>query len=354
MDITKKGGVSYRSLFRVKERLDGPDATHRANREIEPTFPQTFTMPESVLTHGRTHSPRRNSPPCSARKSPTARETSVPIPNNRRRCSMKRRMIFGALLVSVAMASQGFGFELLDNLLGMKRGCNACCEPQCCDPVCATPCASNCAPACDPCCEPQCCDPCCEPQCCDPCEIGCGPCGKKCDLFAGLKGLFACKKSCCGQVTCCDSSCNMGCAPACDPCCEPQCCEPQCCEPKCCDPCVPACDPCGTCNPCCGKRCTPILDFIGDLFCCKKSCCAPCCGPVECCGPACCETNCCPTTCGPAACDAAPCASGCDQAAPQPATPQKAAPQGEKPGKLPAPKPKEGQASVNFRSLIRN
>ena len=42
--------------------------------------------------------------------------------------SMKGKVVFGALLVSVALSSQGFGFELLDRLLGLKGGgsCNSC------------------------------------------------------------------------------------------------------------------------------------------------------------------------------------------------------------------------------------
>jgi hypothetical protein len=110
-------------------------------------------------------------------------------------------------------------------------------------------------------------------------------------------------------------------------------------DPGCVDP--------GCCVPQCGRRCTPILDFIGDLFR-KKPCHAPCCGPVQWVGSACCEPTCCPTTCGAAA-------PAYDEAAPQPAVAPEAAPaeNGEQPGKLPAPKP-NGQASVNFRSLIRN
>ena len=76
---------------------------------------------------------------------------------------MKGRIVFGALLVSVALAGQGFGFELLNDLLGLNRGCsNACCEPQCCEqPAC-------CEKACQPACQPECCEPCCKPKCCKP------------------------------------------------------------------------------------------------------------------------------------------------------------------------------------------
>ena len=66
---------------------------------------------------------------------------------------MKSKMVFGALLVSVALASQGFGFDLLDRAKGLNcGGCGACAA--CAAPACA-PCAVKaCAPepACGPCC----------------------------------------------------------------------------------------------------------------------------------------------------------------------------------------------------------
>src|SRR4030067_939290 len=102
---------------------------------------------------------------------------------------MKGKTIFGALLVSVALCGQGFGFELLDRMLGLNTG--GCGQPTCCQPA-------------GQCCEqPACCAPArCEPACCDPaCSTCCAP---KCDLFAGLKGLFACGGCCqpaCGTCT---------------------------------------------------------------------------------------------------------------------------------------------------------
>ena len=43
---------------------------------------------------------------------------------------MRSKTIFGALLVSAALCSQGFGSELLDRMLGLNNGgcggCNAC------------------------------------------------------------------------------------------------------------------------------------------------------------------------------------------------------------------------------------
>ena len=53
---------------------------------------------------------------------------------------MKGKTIFGALLVSVALCSQGFGFELLDRMLGLNCGgcgeCNACAKVACCEKAC--------------------------------------------------------------------------------------------------------------------------------------------------------------------------------------------------------------------------
>ncbi len=50
---------------------------------------------------------------------------------------MRGKTIFGALLVSVALCSQGFGFELLDRMLGLNGGgcgeCNACAKVACCE-----------------------------------------------------------------------------------------------------------------------------------------------------------------------------------------------------------------------------
>ena len=49
---------------------------------------------------------------------------------------MRSKTMLGALLVSVALCSQGFGFELLDRMLGLNNGgcgeCNACAKVACC------------------------------------------------------------------------------------------------------------------------------------------------------------------------------------------------------------------------------
>jgi len=181
---------------------------------------------------------------------------------------MKGRIILGALLVSAALAGQGFGFELLNDLLGINQGCsNACCEPACCEKAC---------------CEPACCEKnCCEPACCEPCC-----CKPRCDLFAGLKGLFACKRCC---KPCCCEPCGTACCEdvkCCTPepkCCEKNCCEPAC-EPNCCEP---------TCGTCCKPRCTPVRDLIDDL--CSLRICIY---SVPKCRTCCCEPGCCQDSCG--------------------------------------------------------
>lgn len=189
---------------------------------------------------------------------------------------MKWNMIFGALVVSVGLCSQSFGFELLDRMLGYRSGgcggCNSCCEATCCDaePSCCAAEPTCCAaePACcaaEPsCCEAPACDSC---NSCNSCDSGCGH--KHCGLFGGLKGMFACH------------GCKKSCAPACEPtCCEA---EPACCaaEPTCCE--APACDSCNSCNSGCSKKkcCGGLL---GGLFHCKKK---------SCCKTSCCQTSCC-------------------------------------------------------------
>lgn len=140
---------------------------------------------------------------------------------------MKSKAVFGALLVSVALCSQGFGLELLDRMLGLKGcGCNPC-APACCEE------AQACEPAC---CEQAACEPaCCEKAACEPacCEEACEPCcRKRCDLFKGLRDLAD------------RSRCRRACRQACrEKCCEPACCEEACCpEPACCEEaCAPAC-----------------------------------------------------------------------------------------------------------------
>ncbi len=186
---------------------------------------------------------------------------------------MRSKTIFGALLVSVALCSQGFGFELLDRMLGLNCGgcgdCNACADVACCDKACAKAC----------CPEPACCEnACCEEACCSKC--------KKCritpvrDLFAGLVDLFECKGCYCEPV--CESAC---CEEACDPACAKPCKEKRFRKQRCakaCDPCCPAtceevaaCDPaCGevaACEPACKPKChklyrRPVVELLEALF----------------------------------------------------------------------------------------
>jgi len=233
---------------------------------------------------------------------------------------MKSKAVFGALLVSVALCSQGFGLELLDRMLGLRGcGCNpcapACCEEaQACEPACCEQVA--CEPACG---EPACVEPaCCEAACADAC------CRKRCDLFKGLKGLadrHRCRKACrdaCCKPACCETE-------ACCP--EPACCgvaEACCPEPACCEE---------ACEPTCGKvrRCKrefrPVRDLLDGLFGCKKCCCKPVCAEPACCeeacAPACCEEACAPACCAAPACGGgAPVVAPAEEAAPLPQAPQ--------------------------------
>ena len=123
---------------------------------------------------------------------------------------MKGKVIFGALLVSVALCSQAFAGEILDRVLGLNGGgCGPSGTAACCDPV------KACEPACEKtACEPNCCKPCCQPV---------------RELFGNLKDLVACKR--CGKVRCCCPK------PVCAaPCGDPTCCEaPKACPaPACC------------------------------------------------------------------------------------------------------------------------
>jgi len=252
---------------------------------------------------------------------------------------MRSKTIFGALLVSVALCSQGFGLELLDRMLGLNGGGCGECKVACCDP---------CAKACCP--EP------CAKACPEPCaQANCGTCCKKCrptpvrDLFANIADMFTAKGVQCETVACAAPT-------ACCP--EPACCEKpakcrkvRCCKKACCcDPCAKACcDPCEkvACQPACEPACQPkvkchklyrrpVLELLEAMFGCKD-----CCNP---CGTACCDTGC---GCGggaPAAAPAAAPAKAPEQAAPLPQAP-KADPS--------AAIPSRGIYSAS-RSLVRN
>jgi len=139
---------------------------------------------------------------------------------------MKRMLFLGALVLGVTVCSQSFGFEILDRMLGCKKGGTSCTEPSC-------GAGNGCADACEPGCgagngclggcgaEPGCAagNGCAEPA----CDAGNGctdggctaapKCRKKHSLFGGLKGLFdGCKRkhSSCTSASCC------GAEPACD------------------------------------------------------------------------------------------------------------------------------------------
>ena len=250
--------------------------------------------------------------------------------HKQRRCgSMKRMLFLGVLALSATVCSQSYGFELLDRMLGHHGSCDSCCEPACdagcCEPGCDA--AGCCEPACDAgmaCCEPACDagNGCCEPACDAGCTSCCDrPCGKKHNLFGGLKSLFAkCKakhNSCCDD-SCCEPACDAGngcCEPACDAgngCCEPGCDANGCCEPACdagvaC--CEPACD--AGCTSCCDTGCKKEHRLLG-LFkaihsakkrchSCTDSCCEPACDAGNgCCEPGCDAGSCCEPACGAA------------------------------------------------------
>jgi hypothetical protein len=216
---------------------------------------------------------------------------------------MRSKTIFGALLVSVALCSQGFGFELLDRMLGLNGGgcgeCNTCakvapCEP--CAKTCAAPCCKACEPACNSCCG----------KVCRPTPVR--------DMFANIKEMFEAKGCQCEPVACCEAK---GCCP--EPCCKPA----KCCKVKACAPCCKACEPaCKACEPaCCEKTCEPkchklyrrpVLELIEGLFGCDKC-------------NACCEAGC-ETGCGCGGTTTAPSkvapAKAPEQAAPLPTAPK--------------------------------
>ncbi len=143
---------------------------------------------------------------------------------------MKWNIFVGSMVLGVSLASQSFGFGLLDRMLG-GHGCG--CASSCCD-------TSVCEPSCGV--EQACADPSCG------CEIAaCDPCASA------------------------DPSCGCEMA-ACDPCASA---APSCgCEMAACDPCAaPSCD--SGCKPRCRK---PLLGLLKKLHSKKSSCCEPSCG----------------------------------------------------------------------------
>ncbi|MEN6459325.1 MAG: hypothetical protein ABFC63_10385 [Thermoguttaceae bacterium] len=163
---------------------------------------------------------------------------------------MRSKMMIGALLVSAALCSQGFGFELLDRMLGLNcGGCGGCntCKVACCEK--ANP--AKCCP-----------QPCAKTACEKPCIEGCQKV-KKCrptpvrDLFGNMVDLFEAKAYVCDPCTTKACGSEQGCfakAAACEKACGA--CE-KCCKVKRCR--RVACEkPCGACCPAtCAKPCAP-------------------------------------------------------------------------------------------------
>ncbi len=195
---------------------------------------------------------------------------------------MKTKLLLGALMVSAMLCGRSQGADLIGRMVSLDEGCAACAKP-----------------ACEPACEPA-------------CDV-CAP-RHRCDLFAGLKDLFACRRcapacevpacepakcvtpepACepaCGCAKCRPQpvralvrkiasvgECNACCPVACEPACEKPACEPACkpaCEPACKPACEPACDPAceAACEPCCQPK-RPVLNFLRNLLGCDRDCCA--------------------------------------------------------------------------------
>ncbi len=165
---------------------------------------------------------------------------------------MRSKTIFGALLVSVALCSQGFGFELLDRMLGLNCGgcgeCKACAKVACCEP---------CAKACCP--EPACCA---KPRLLREGLLRAGllreghlrqvlqvPAYPGARPVRGHEGIVRVQGRDLRDLGCCT---RQGLLPGTACCAKPHCCEKACCEPNCCE----------KVKHCCKVRC------------CEKACCA--------------------------------------------------------------------------------
>jgi hypothetical protein len=175
---------------------------------------------------------------------------------------MRSKMIFGALLVSVALCSQGFGFEF--GLFGGHK-CGDCSECKACNKV--APCekaCTTCAPACEQKRLPQ------LPAECKECKKHCTPVR---DLFDNIADMFEAKavvvEPVC-ETKCCPTTCAKPCDKACG-CAKP--CDKACCAPTCAVPCPP--------KPKCHKLYRrPLLEMIDSLFgnneCCMEEACGGC------------------------------------------------------------------------------
>ena len=132
---------------------------------------------------------------------------------------MKRTILVGVMVLGTSICSQGFGFDLLDRMLGLKgAGCDSsCCDTVVCEPACGceTPCITPCEPACG-------CEVPCEPAC--GCEVPCAPaCGCETISCGPKKGLL---DRLFGGKACCDAGCDISCEPACG--CEVVTCDSPC------------------------------------------------------------------------------------------------------------------------------
>ncbi len=255
---------------------------------------------------------------------------------------MRSKTIFGALLVSAALCTQGFGFELLDRMLGLNNGgcgeCNACAKVACCEKACPQACEKACPQACETVCA----------------TATCGKC-KKCratpvrDLFGNLKEMFEAKgcvcetkccapaKACCPEPACCEKAC--GCEKCCKerkcrtPRCEKGCgaCAPACCEKTCPKACEAACAPtCETKTKCHKLYRRPVVELLESIF-----------GECRKCG---CEAGC-----------EVGCAAGCGGSAPA-AAPAKAPAKAPEAAPLPQAPKADPSASIQSHdlSLVRN
>jgi hypothetical protein len=173
---------------------------------------------------------------------------------------MKWHMILGALVMSVSLSTQSFGFELLDTLLGMNSGCGCAAPTSCCEKPCGD---VGCCAKRSRCCKPACCAPACEATC-----AAAPACAVACDSAPSC----GCAAQSCGS--CCKSrchhhrrGCNSGCGSSCG--CAAPACEATCDSAPSCGCAAPS------CGSCCKKTrcCRPCLL---DLFRCRKSCCNTC------------------------------------------------------------------------------
>jgi hypothetical protein len=179
---------------------------------------------------------------------------------------MKWNLVFGSLVLSMGLCTQGFGGILLDRMLGAGGyGCGNCCEPKCgvVEPACGI--AQGC------------------------CNTGCGSRCGGCGLFGHLFSGCGCRKGC--GNGCCEPTC------AAEPTCGVKACEPACEAPSACCPQRSCCRPSlfgwlGHCG--CKSRCNGCGNGCAEPACgVAKACCEPTCGVSNGCGNGCgCRRRC--------------------------------------------------------------